>query len=320
MQVDRPTLIHAPIAARGPLGRAAVLGLLILAASLSPAPPAQPDGTAHAQVLGCMPDPDQTRIDLGLPTAGGANAQVAPANPSDSLGFHFTVAQPSAAALYIGDQWYDLDLYLYAKGRCATGWDQLIRAWSVRAERRVLQFMRPDEQIVNLPPGEYLLKAAYKAPEDPAADPFDPSKPFTARVALHPPYCGLSPEDDLVPNPAQPAIKVPKRPDDALYQLSLSIDPVNEKERVTFSLMTFIAVVSPPYGDLFDWEWVLDGQPVPDTNVGTYQIPVEGLPHTPGGQHTIQITARGVREYPDPWLTHVPPTLKLSCAFKVLTT
>jgi hypothetical protein len=48
-----------------------------------------------------------------------------------------------------------------------------------------------------------------------------------------------------------------------------------------------------------------------------YQIPVEGLPQAPGGQHTVQVIAKGARYYPDPSLTHLPPTLSVTCKFAV---
>jgi hypothetical protein len=272
---------------------------------------------AGAQGLGCIADPDQNRIEMGTPDAAGNSQHVDLADPSVTVGFHFTTTEPHSALLYIGDQWYDLDLYLYVRGICKgqVGWEKLIRAWSVRAEKRVIQFMRPNEQIVNLLPGEYLMVAQF----DPAGnEPFDPSRGFTARVATTSPYCGLDPPDELQPNPAAPSIMVPRRPDDALYQLGLSIDPVKEDDRVPFTLMSFGAFLSPPYGDLFDYAWTFDGQPLQlDPSTYLYQIPVEGLPKAPGGQHTIQVTAIGARYYPDPSLTHLPPTLTVSCTFKM---
>ena len=108
----------------------------------------------------------------------------------------------------MGDQWYDLDLYLYARGRCPEGsWNALVRAWSTGSDRRVLQFMRPDEQIVNLAAGDYLLLAQAKQGDDPRAPrDFDPDRGFTVRVALNSPYCGLAPPDQPVPHPAFPTV------------------------------------------------------------------------------------------------------------------
>jgi hypothetical protein len=276
---------------------------------------------AVAQGLGCIPDPDQNRIEMGTPDEAGNSQHVDLADPNVTVGFHFTTTQPEAALLYIGDQWYDLDLYLYARGICKTqgGWEKLIRAWSVRAEQRVIQFMRPNEQIVNLVPGEYLMVSQYRPPDDPSTGAgFDASKGFTARVAVSLPYCGLDPADVLQPNPGAPTFMVPRRPDEALYQLGMSIDPPNEADRVPFTLMTFNAFLSPPYTDLFDFSWALDGRPLQlDPSSVLYQIPVEALPDAPGGKHAVQVKAIGARYYPDPLLTHLPPTLSVECAFKI---
>jgi hypothetical protein len=268
---------------------------------------------AGAQVLGCIPDPDLNRIEMGAPDAQGNSQHVDFSDPSVSVGFHFTTSTPTASLLYIGDQWYDLNLFLYARGVCeGAGWEKLIRAWSVRAEYRVIQFMRPNEQIVNLVPGEYLMVAQFNPV---SSQPFDASKGFTARVATASPYCSLDPPDELQPNPTAPSIMVPRRPDEALYQLGMSIDPP-EDQRVPFTLMSFNAILSPPYGDLFDYAWTLDGQPLAlEPSAFLYQIPVEELPRTPGGQHTIQLAAIGARYYPDPGLTHLPPTLTVKCLF-----
>jgi hypothetical protein len=274
----------------------------------------------QAQAFGCTPDPDQTRLEIGTPNAEGVTISTTLSDPSATVGFHFTVPEPSAASLYIGDQWFDIDLYLYARGRCAAGsWEKLIRSWSARSDKRILQPMRPDEQIANLSAGDYLMLAVYKAPTvASAADSFDPTRAFTARVALNPPYCGLMPPDVMVPDPAIPAILVPKRSDDALYQLGMTISP-DEQDRGPFSLMTLAAFMTPPYTDLFDFNWVLDGQPRPDMTTPIFQIPTSDLPKTAGGKHVIQLTALGARPYPDPLMPSMPPTLSLQCAFNVPT-
>ena len=304
--------------ARGRLDRHRVaslaIGLMVTLCAL-------PAAATGAQGLACLPSPEANRIEMGAPDPEGVNRSIGLRSTDDSVGFHFTVPADSAVLLYVGDQWFDLDLYLYARGRCPAGsWEQLIRAWSTRTDRRLIQFMRPDEQIANLLRGEYLMVALYKMPEGrAAADAFDPTRQFTARVALLDPYCGLDPVDiPQIPH-IGPAIPLPKRPDEALYQLGLSISPP-EAERVPFSLMSFNAFVSPPYTDLFDFVWVLDGQRLEEPDVcrtcTTYQIPTTDLRPTPGGQHRIEVTATGAREYPDPTLTHTPPTLKVGCAFR----
>lgn len=286
--------------------------VILVLSALTPA-------STGAQGLACIPDPDANRIEMGTPGANGVNRSIGLRTPDDTIGFHFSVPQDSAVLLYVGDQWFDMDLYLYARGRCPTdSWEKLIRAWSTRSDRRVIQFMRPDEQIANLLKGDYLMVVVYKAPDDPAAaDPFDAARPFTARMASVTPYCALDPSDVQVIPPLGPAIPLPKRPDDALYQLGMSIDPTTEAERGPFSLMTFTAFVSPPYSDLFDFAWLLDGKPMSDQVGAVLQVPTEGLTKIAGGQHQVAVKAIGARQYPDPALTHTPPTLALQCNFKV---
>ena len=67
-----------------------------------------------------------------------------------------------------------------------------------------------------------------------------------------------------------------------------------------FSLMSFTAAVSPPYTDLFDFDWQLDGQPVPAGSVTNIQSPTQALPKGAVGEHKVRVTARGARPYPDP--------------------
>jgi hypothetical protein len=105
-----------------------------------------------------------------------------------------------------------------------------------------------------------------------------------------------------------------RRPDDALYQLALTIEP---EAPGPFSLITFNAIVSPPYSDLFDFEWKIDGQTVPGAQTVTVQTAASNLPKLPGGEHTVRVIGRGAREYPDPDQPHIPPTLSVECAFKV---
>jgi hypothetical protein len=120
----------------------------------------------------------------------------------------------------------------------------------------------------------------------------------------------------MVPDIAVPSILVPRRAEDALYQLGMTISPV-EKERGPFSLMTMTGFLTPPYTDLFDFAWVLDGQPRPDMTTYTLQIPTSDLPKTAGGKHVVQLTAIGARPYPDPLTPDVPPTLRVECQFNV---
>src|SRR5262249_2238196 len=151
----------------------------------------------------------------------------------------------------------------------------------------------------------YLLLISHKYAEDPQfARDFDPSRGFTIRIALNPPYCGLSPADVLVPSLQDPRVMTPRRPDDALYQLGLDYEPDGD-ELGPFALMTFNAFISPPYTDLFDFSWELDGAPVAGETTPVMQRATADLPKTPNGEHTIRVTAAGARRYPHPTLSHI---------------
>jgi hypothetical protein len=273
---------------------------------------------ANAQPLDCLQGQNHVRIDVGTPGEDGVSRADALSAPAEKHGYYFSVSERSAASLYVGDQLYDLDLYLYVRGRCPQGaWEKLVRTWSARTDTMVLQFVRPDEQIVNLDPGDYLLLVGHKYAEDPAfARDFNPSRGFTIRIALNPPYCGLSPADVLEPNPLDRSIMMARRPDDALYQLGLDFEPDGE-ELGPFALMTFDAFVSPPYTDLYDFSWELDGAPVAGETGAILQRATADLPRSDDGVHTVRVTAVGAREYPHELLTHTPPTLSVACSFQV---
>ena len=252
-----------------------VLLVSVSAALVGPTSP----GAAQGQAFECLQGQSHQRIDLGTPDAEGVSKADRLASPGEKHGFYFSVPERSAASLYVGDQWFDLDLYLYMRGRCPQGsWERLVRTWSARTDRMVLQFVRPDEQIVNLDAGEYLLLVGHKYAEDPeyAAD-FDPSRGFTIRVALNPPYCGLSPADVLEPNPQDRNTMMLRRPDEALYQVGLNFQPDGD-ELGPFALMTFNAFVSPPYTDLYDFSWELDGQALHDEGTPIVQRATADLP------------------------------------------
>lgn len=274
---------------------------------------------AHAQSTACLQGGDYIPADMGVPGAQGVNESASMTDAGQKLGYTFRATQDRAASLYIGDQWFDLDLFLYVQGQCPAGsWESLVRSWSVRGEQRVIQFIRPNEQIVNIKAGNYLLLAGHSNGSDPRfISDFDPSHGFTVRVALNSPYCGLDPADQPVPNPVNPAVTMLKRPDDALYQLGITIDPPVEQDRGPFALLTFTAFVSPPYTDLYDFAWRLDGADIPGADGAILQMAQTELPKTTGGQHTIQVDATGARVYPDPEQPSIPPNLTTSCNFKV---
>jgi hypothetical protein len=283
-------------------------------ASLLVLPAHQP---VHGQARVCLTEsggvlPSST--DIGTPGEQGVTVQQQLGSPEQILAFKFTVPEggPKAVYVYVGDQWYDIDLALYSvsDNRSVACWQTTgARARSERSATRQIQLVRPDEQIIEtLPPGDYILLVGMEA----MLPGFDPAKAFTVRVAIGPQICALNPEN--VPHPVYPGLKM--RADDAWYQLGVTHIP---PQPGPFDLITFNAFVSPPYSDLFDFEWELDGNRMADATGPVVQVPVPALEKTALGIHKVKATARGVREYPDPEQTHIPPTLTTECVFTVKT-
>ena len=73
---------------------------------------------------------------------------------------------------------------------------------------------------------------------------------------------------------------------------------ISRRSPTPFSLLSFNAFVSPPYSDLFDFDWSLDGQRIPESLRETMQVAVPDF-RWAGGNHRVEVTARGVRPYPD---------------------
>ena len=234
---------------------------------------------------------------IGTPDAGGVTLQGRLEYAGQARAYKFRVGpEPQAAHIYLGDLWYDLDVALWRDpptpqepGTEVGRW--LFVAESRTAQRRVLQFVRPEIIVEELSPDTYTLFVH-------AGDlrSFDPSRAYTLRVALGPPVCGTQ---------RDPAER---------YQLGLTYQP---RQPSPFSLLSFSAFLSPPYSDLFDFEWEINGRRASATRE-TMQTAVSDLPPAPGGQHHVRVTARGVREYPDPDPAgrHIPPTLSTECVFR----
>jgi hypothetical protein len=231
---------------------------------------------------------------IGQPDANGwVNDQEALASRAEVRRYLFQVKEKGTAYVYVGDQWYDLNLGLFSMktGTEVGCWTVQVRGTSTEAERRKLQFIRPDERALEVEAGEYILTAR-------AADGavVDPSRKFTVRIAVGPRACVLQPAN--VPDPAYLGMtNKPENPD--LFQVGVTYQP-EESELGPFTLMSFNAFVSPPYTDLFDFTWEIDGEVVPGETGPTILRPYADLPKTPLGLHTVKLTAKGAREYMDP--------------------
>jgi hypothetical protein len=232
-------------------------------------------------------------IRIGQPNADGwVGDKEALADGSEVRRYRFTVKDRGVAYVYVGDQWYDLNLGLFSvKTNSDVGcWDVKARGASTESERRKLQFVRPDERALDVESGDYILTV--RGGDGVAVD---PSRPFTVRVAVGPRVCALQPAN--IPDATyQDLANKPDNPD--VFQVGVSIQPDGEPGQ--FTLMSFNAYVSPPYTDLFDFTWELDGQVVPNEAGPTVLKPYAELPKMTMGLHTVKLTAKGAREYQDP--------------------
>jgi hypothetical protein len=248
-------------------------------------------GQAVPQTI-CGATGSEAPRDIGEPGAAGwANEQEKLNDMLEVRRYRFTVKEKGTAFVYVGDQWYNLNLGVFSlvlgDESC---WSVQARGASTQAERRDLQFVRPDERALLVEPGDYILTVR-------AGDPvgFDASRNFTVRIAVTPGLCSLEPPNIPTEYPGMTA--KPDNPDK--FQIGVSFQP-DASELGPFTLMSFNAYVSPPYTDLFDFTWELDGQVVPGEAGPTILKPYADLPKTPMGLHTVKLTAKGAREYKDP--------------------
>ena len=259
------------------------------------------DPRAASQALGqdvpqqvCGAQSSAAPMPIGQPGADGwVSDQEGLTGAGDVRRYRFNVKERGTAYVYVGDQWYDLNLGLYSmKTGVEVGcWSVQVKGTSVESERRKLGFVRPDERAIEVEDGDYLLTAR---PADTAV--VDPSRKFTVRVAVGPRVCALSPAN--VPDPAYAGMtNKPENPD--LFQVGVSLQP-DPAELSQFSLMSFNAYMSPPFTDLFDFSWELDGKVVPEATEATFLKPYADLEKTPLGLHTVKLTVKGAREYQDP--------------------
>lgn len=279
--------------ARRVASRVGLAVMLAVVVAVDPRAASNALGQAVPQQV-CGAQSSAAPIGIGQPGADGwVSDQEGLTGGDDVRRYRFTVKEKGTAYVYVGDQWYDLNLGLYSMktGQEVGCWSVQVKGTSVESERRKLGFVRPDERAIEVEDGDYLLTAR---PADTAI--VDPSRKFTVRVAVGPRVCALSPAN--VPDPAYAGMtNKPENPD--LFQVGVSLQP-DPAELSQFSLMSFNAYMSPPFTDLFDFAWELDGQPVPDVAEATFLKPYADLPKTPLGLHTVKLTVKGAREYQDP--------------------
>jgi hypothetical protein len=269
-------------------------GAALIAVALLPVAPA-----AQGQVA-CEPEHDRisNACPIGTPNEQGVTLQEALVRPGQVRSYKFRVPESRAAHIYLGDLWYNMGVALWRDPATPQEPGTQLGEWLFVAEsqlfqQRVIQFVRPEIIVERLEPDTYTV-FVYPAEEQR----YDPNRPFTLRVALGPPVCGTA------------------RDGAEQYQLGMSYEP---EVPTAFSLLSFNAFLSPPYTDLYEFGWEVDGVAQPNSAGLTLQLAVSDLPTAAEGQHRARVTARGVRQYPDPdpAFRHIPPTLALECSFRV---
>jgi hypothetical protein len=271
--------------------RATLVVVLTLALSLV-AEPGYALGPADVPIRAA---PAQAASDLGAVHADGVTLTDGLGTFGQANAYTFRVTDgPGSVQVYVGDLWYDVDVLLLRAsalpddpGRwrslaCGNG---CLGSAPPSARRRV-QFIQPKGLLEPVENGSY---AVIVRPHDEAD--FDAFRQFTLRVIVTAPVCAVS-----------------GGPDDG-YRLALAMAPAAPRR---FDLVTMTAYVLPPFGDLFEYDWSGDGRRLGDGPV--LQMPMFDLTGGRTGSHGVQVSARGVRAYPDPDQPDVPPTLSVGCA------
>ncbi|HYU19326.1 MAG TPA: hypothetical protein VEQ11_11595 [Chloroflexota bacterium] len=279
----------------GRLARLGQIGFLLIGLVLAGRPGGVNGQLPCAEVLYEAVGKSIITCQMGSPSAEGTTVPGDLSRVDDQRAYQFRVGpEPRSAYIYLGDQWYDMEAGLYREnlGQEIARW-KFLRA-SQETGSRVLQFVQPDKIVRSMEPNTNYLLVVQTAGEVG----FDPSKGFTLRVALGAPICG----DKLSP--------------DERYLVTITFQP---EKPGPFDLMTFNVNVAPPYSDLFDFDWQIDGRPAGSGL--TIQQPVPGLQKTPLGAHKVTVTAKGARVYPDPDQPSIPldgGSMAVDCAFVAL--
>jgi hypothetical protein len=220
--------------------------------------------------------------DLGVPGLEGVSVE-ADGSPRN---YTFRVTgEPSTVLIYVGDLWAPTQAAVFrgsAGSACDAGSGCVASARS--DELRTHQLYRPMVMAPTLEPGAYTLRVT-------GAE--GPRPGHTVRLAVASSICGTSADGS------------------SRYAMALSVRPVRPR---WFDLLTFDALLSPPYSDLFDFDWEVDGRPVAPGGRQTLQWSARELG---AGEHRLRVVARGARPYPDPDQPVVPPTVVAECSFRV---
>jgi hypothetical protein len=213
--------------------------------------------------------------------------------------WEFTLPASSGVHIILQDLWYAMGVQVWEKPTQRKILEEDFRAKAEDFQSRVIQFVKPEVIVLDqLPAGTYTV-FIYPGPDAisppvPAIPAFDANRGYTLRVAAGAPVCGTAQHD--------------------YFQLGLTVRP---SPITPFSLVTFNAFIDPPYTDLYDFDWSIDGKVVATGARQTYQVAASALGGA--GNHQVSVLARGVRQYPDPaaYQPLLPPDISVQCAFTI---
>lgn len=278
--------------ARTRLARAAATAALafLLAAFAEPGYAGSPHGL-----------PVRATSDLGVLRADGVTAVDSFGSFEQANAYTFRVDDgPGTAEIHIGDLWYDVEVMLWqasALPASPSQWRTMpcdetagCLASAPASARRQVQFIQPKGLFQAVEPGTY---AVVVRPRD--EDGFSAWRQFTIWVAVAPPVCAIGSDSK------------------GHYQLALAMTPARPRRA---DLVTMTAYVLPPFGDLFEFEWTVNGRPLAATGP-TAQVLAFDLAQGRSGSQDVQVVARGVTPYPDPAQPEIPPSLSVACPLTV---
>jgi hypothetical protein len=288
--MDGPRVPTRRARARG--ARAAVAAVLVVLLAVL-AEPGYAGGPSAA--------PAQAAADLGTVRAEGVTLTDSLGSFGQANAYTFRVGDgPGSVQVYVGDLWYDVEVLLL-RGSALTDDPSQWRTMPCSAAagcvasapgsaRRRVQYVQPKGLIEPVETGSY---AVVVRPRDEAD--FSAWRTFTLRVVVTPPVCAVSGDAE------------------SSYRVALAMTPSQARRA---DLVTLTAYVLPPFGDLFDFEWSVDGRRLASSGPVAQALAFD-LAGSQSGSHAVQVMARGVRAYPDPDQPEVPPSLSAGCSLTI---
>jgi len=274
------------------LARAAVAAALVflLAAFAEPGHAGSPLGL-----------PAWASNDLGAVRADGVTVFDSFGSFEQANAYTFRVADgPGTAEVHVGDLWYDVDVMLWRASALPSNpsqWRMMpcdeaagCLASAPASARRQIQFIQPKGLFEAVEPGTY---AVVVRPRDEVG--FSAWRQFTLWVAVAPPVCAIGSDSE------------------GRYQIALAITPARPRHA---DLVTMTAYVLPPFGDLFEFEWTVNGRRLAATGPTAQSLAFD-LAQGRSGDHEVKVVAHGAAPYPDPAQPEIPPTLSVACPLTV---